>query len=153
MTNKEKFLQLVTEEDNKTFAEVKDRIKNRAMLKESQQICLKVLLKLDEIGWTQKQLAEAMDVTPQQVSKIVSGKENLTIQTQVKLQTILDIPILASYYENKLTKINELIVAFEKRLHKIEIQTSTPSFTYQATKVIWSGDSNFVNQNYLALLV
>ena len=52
MTNKEKFLQLVSGEDTKTIAEVKQRIKNRAMLRESQQIAIKVLMKLDESGWT-----------------------------------------------------------------------------------------------------
>lgn len=41
-----------------------------------------------------------MGVTPQQVSKIVSVKENLNLETQIKLQMLLDIPILASYYES-----------------------------------------------------
>ena len=45
-----------------------------------------------------------MHVTPQQISKIVSGKENLTIETQIKLQNILNIPILASFYENTATQ-------------------------------------------------
>lgn len=40
-----------------------------------------------------------MGVTPQQITKIVKGKENLTLDTQIKLQEILDIPILASYYD------------------------------------------------------
>jgi hypothetical protein len=43
MTNKEKFHQLVLEKDTKTLAAVKKIIKNRAMLRESQQIALKVL--------------------------------------------------------------------------------------------------------------
>jgi plasmid maintenance system antidote protein VapI len=60
-----------------------------------------VLNRLAELNWTQKRLAEAMEVSPQQISKIVSGKENLTIETQIKLQEILSIPILASYYESK----------------------------------------------------
>lgn len=58
MTNKEKFLQLVSDEDNNTLKEIKQRIKNRAMLRESQQIAIKVLMKLDELGWTQKDLAQ-----------------------------------------------------------------------------------------------
>ena len=103
MTNKEKFLQLVSQEDTKTLEENQRRIKNRFWLIESQQIALKVLMKLDDLGWSQKDLANAMEVTPQQVTKIVSGKENLTIETQIKLQNILNIPILASYYENKIT--------------------------------------------------
>ncbi len=88
MTNKEKFLQLVSGEDTKTIAEVKQRIKNREMLLESQHIALKVLMKLDDLGWAQKDLAKAMGVSPQQITKIVSGKENMTIETQIKLQNI-----------------------------------------------------------------
>lgn len=70
------------------------------MLLESQKIAVKVLMRLDELKWSQKYLAEIMGVSPQQISKIVRGTENMTIETQLKLQTILKIPVLASYYEN-----------------------------------------------------
>lgn len=99
MTNKEKFLALVSKEKTDTLEKNRERIKNRVMLRESQQIAIKVLMKLDEIGWSQKDLAQAMNVKPQQITKIVSGKENLTIDTQIKLQNILNIPILASYFD------------------------------------------------------
>ncbi|MDD3700325.1 MAG: helix-turn-helix transcriptional regulator [Bacteroidales bacterium] len=120
MTNKEKFLQLVSEEDTKTLTEVSARIKDRAMLRESQQIALKVLLKLDDLGWSQKDLAKELGITPQQITKIVSGKENLTLKTQIKLQNILDIPILASYYERKTAQTEEMILSVEERRDKIE---------------------------------
>jgi len=136
MTNKNKFNQLVSGEDNRTLADVNKRIKNRAMLRESQQIALKVLMKLDEFGWSQKDLAKAMEVTPQQITKIVSGKENLTIETQIKLQHILDIPVLASYYENKMTEIDQRIVTFEKRVDKMVVQSIEYSNNYQSTKVL-----------------
>ena len=136
MTNKDKFNQLVSGEDNRTLADVKKRIKNRAMLRESQQIALKVLMKLDDFGWSQKDLAKAMEVTPQQITKIVSGKENLTIETQIKLQHILDIPVLASYYENKMTEIDQRIVTFEKRVDKMVVQAIEYSNNYQSTKVL-----------------
>ena len=136
MTNKDKFNQLVSGEDNSTLADVKKRIKNRAMLRESQQIALKVLMKLDDFGWSQKDLAKAMDVTPQQITKIVSGKENLTIETQIKLQHILDIPVLASYYENKMTEMDQRIVTFEKRVDKMVVQAIEYSNNYQSTKVL-----------------
>jgi DNA-binding XRE family transcriptional regulator len=122
MTNKEKFLQLVSDEDNNTLKEIKERIKNRAMLRESQQIAIKVLMKLDELGWTQKVLAQKMEVSPQQITKIVSGKENLTIETQIKLQNILDIPILATYYENKEKEKVEYIFNVQKKVVNIEKQ-------------------------------
>lgn len=104
MTNKEKFLKLVSKEKTDTLEKNEERIKNRAMLRESQKIALKVLMKLDKLNWSQRDLAEEMGVSPQQINKIVSGKENLSIETQIKLQTILDIPILASYYEDKMNE-------------------------------------------------
>lgn len=136
MTNKDKFNQLVSGEDYRTLADVKNRIKNRAMLRESQQIALKVLMKLDDFGWSQKDLAKAMEVTPQQITKIVSGKENLTIETQIKLQHILDIPVLASYYENKMTEMDQRIVTFEKRVDKMVVQAIEYSNNYQSTEVL-----------------
>lgn len=122
MTNKENFLALVSEDNSKTIERNKERIRNRAMLRESQQIALKILLKLDDLGWTQKGLAEKMNVSPQQISKIVSGKENLTIETQIKLQNILDIPILASYYEKETEKLEGMTLSFEERIDKIVAQ-------------------------------
>jgi transcriptional regulator with XRE-family HTH domain len=105
MTNKDKFLSLVNGEQSDITSLVKERIRNRAMLRESQAIALKVLMKLDELKWSQRKLANEMGVSPQQISKIVSGNENLTLDTQVRLQQILDIPILASYHEVKAEEI------------------------------------------------
>lgn len=101
MTNKEKFLALVTEKDTSFLEELNKRKENREMLRESQSIAFKILFRLDELGWSQKDLAEAMKVSPQQINKIVKGTENLTLETQVKLQSVLKIAILASYDEKK----------------------------------------------------
>jgi transcriptional regulator with XRE-family HTH domain len=65
-----------------------------------------MLTKLDDLGWSQRRLAKELNVSAQQVNKIVKGKENLTLETQVKLQQVLDIPILASYYENKIEEFS-----------------------------------------------
>lgn len=98
--NKEKFLDLVSKEPNNTSARNKERIAKRAMLRESRNIAFKVLERLDELNWKQKDLAKAMGVSAPYVNKLVKGKENFTLETLVKLQQILDIPILASYQEN-----------------------------------------------------
>ncbi len=111
MSNKEKFIALVSPETTNTVAKNRDRIKNRAMLRESQNIALKVLDKLEEIRWSQRKLAIEMGVTPQQITKIVKGQENLTLETQIKLQTILKIPILASYYDSIEEKgVSEVVI-------------------------------------------
>ncbi|MBP6447449.1 MAG: helix-turn-helix transcriptional regulator [Saprospiraceae bacterium] len=136
MTNKEKFLALVSEEDDRTMVQNTWRIKNRSMLRESQKIALKVLTKLDELGWSQRDLAEKMEVSPQQISKIVSGKENLTIDTQIKLQNILDIPILASYYEHKINNVKEKIMTVENRVAIIIAQTDDIKANYIACKAV-----------------
>jgi hypothetical protein len=52
------------------------------------------------------------------------------------LQHILDIPVLASYYENKMTEIDQRIVTFEKRVDKMVVQTIEYSNNYQSTKVL-----------------
>ena len=48
-TKKEEFKALVSKERTNTVSRNKERIKNRARLRESQQIALKVLTKLDEL--------------------------------------------------------------------------------------------------------
>ncbi len=136
MTNKEKFLTLVSKEKTNTLEKNKERIRNRAMLRESQQIAIKVLKKLDELNWTQKDLAKAMEVSPQQINKIVRGQENLTLGTLRKLQDLLDIPVLASYYETKINTLQELILTIEKRVQKFDAYTSQVTGNYISTKVI-----------------
>lgn len=144
MTNKDKFLQLVSVEDTKTLAEIKKRIKNRAMLRESQKIALKVLLKLDELNWSQKDLAEKMNVSPQQINKIVSGKENLTLETIIKLQNILDIPVLATYYDKPKNQIKELTINTDSK-YKV---SSTPMFNYEINSKSFQMDYNQSSGSY-----
>lgn len=136
-TNKEKFLALVSPEDSGTLQKNKERIKNRAMLRESRQIAKKVLARLDELARTQKDLAEELGVSPQQVSKIVSGKENLTIETLVKLQEVLNIPLLATYFEDKMSQYEEKVLySIERRIEDFRAaETAKLSFNYQETSV------------------
>ena len=119
MSNKENFLKLVSYEKTPTVESVKERMRNRDMLHESKQIALKVLVKLDEVGWSQKDLANKMGVSPQQINKIVSGKENLTLETLVKLQNLLNIPLLATYNESDVNKSEEIVSSIEKKRERI----------------------------------
>ena len=43
---------------------------------------------------SQKLLAEKLDVSPQQVSKILKGTENLTLQTITQIETVLGIKLI-----------------------------------------------------------
>lgn len=95
-TNKEKFLSLVTGEDKTLLKDIEKRNRNKAMLRESKRIATMILVKLDKLGWTQKTLSEKMGVSPQQINKIVRGQENLTLDTLLRLQEVLDVQILAT---------------------------------------------------------
>jgi ribosome-binding protein aMBF1 (putative translation factor) len=100
-TNREKFLELVSDIDIKAEERINWRIANRPWLRASQDIAFDILEKLDDLNWTQKDLAEKMGVSPQYINKIVKGSENFTLESLIKLQEILDIPILASYFKGK----------------------------------------------------
>lgn len=147
-TNKEKFLALVSKEKTDTLEKNSERIKNRAMLRESQKIAIKVLKKLEETGWSQKDLANAMNVSPQQVNKIVKGQENLTLETQIRLQNILGIPVLASFYEEKADRAGEFILIVEKSLQQFETVVGQVSDNYQAAKIIKMECNYFSNEYF-----
>lgn len=75
------------------------RRENASWLRHSQQIAVKVLLKMKELHLTQKALAERMNCTQQYVSKILKGKENLSLDTMTKLENALEINLVYSETE------------------------------------------------------
>lgn len=95
MSNKEKFLALVSKEETKTVERAKARLAHKKHSKLSNLIAFEILERLDELGWKQKDLAEKMDVSPQQVNKWVKGSENFTIETLVNLSEVLGVELIA----------------------------------------------------------
>jgi transcriptional regulator with XRE-family HTH domain len=128
MKNRENFDKLVSENTNPTLERIKERIKNRALIRESQKTALKILTKLDELGWTQIRLATVMQVSPQYVNKIVKGKENLTTETMLQIQEILDIPLLASYYEDKKKQADMPVLKFAERFRIVNPEAITQNY-------------------------
>ena len=66
---------------------------NKAWLRRSQSVAIKMLDKMDEMGWTQQQVADKLGCTQQYVSKIVKGSENLSLEMLSKIEDCLDIVI------------------------------------------------------------
>lgn len=148
MSNIEKFTALVSSEKTNTIAKNRDRIKNRAMLRESQNIALKVLDRLDELHWTQKKLAQELGVSPQQVTKIVKGQENLTLETQIKLQDILDIPILASYFEKNKEKSTSNVAITTTAKYLAPKMKSSSGATILSAKKEFKMEYNPISEKY-----
>ena len=73
---------------------LKDRTDNRQWLPYSEKIASRTAKAITEQHISQRQLAERMGCSPQYVSRILKGKENLSLETICKLESALNEPIL-----------------------------------------------------------
>lgn len=101
----EDFLAKVEDDGGQWLKKARYRRANRDWLRKSQNIAIRVLGTLKERGIQQKELAEALDVSPQQVSKIVKGKQNLTLQTIAKLEQVLGISLIEVPHRSDSVKV------------------------------------------------
>ena len=60
----------------------------------SQMIANIMSARMKELGMTQKMLAEKMNCTQQYISKILKGRENLSLEAISKIENALDINFL-----------------------------------------------------------
>jgi ribosome-binding protein aMBF1 (putative translation factor) len=91
---KEKLSNLASDRPSDWKAKTKYRRENREWLRKSAAIAVQILDALKAQDLSQKDLAERMNVSPQQVNKIVKGKENLTLETISNLEIALGIQII-----------------------------------------------------------
>lgn len=74
--------------------EAERRQVDKEWLRYSQNIAIKMLDKMDELGLTQKMLAERMGCSQQYVSKVLRGRENLSLETLCKIENALNLQIV-----------------------------------------------------------
>src|SRR5580658_1595865 len=98
---KEKLSKLSSNQSSEWKAKAQYRRENREWLRKSAAIAIRVLDTLKALNLSQKELAERMNISPQQISKIVKGQENLTLETISKLEIALGIQILEEAPESK----------------------------------------------------
>ena len=67
---------------------------NKSWLRHSQNIAMLMLDSMEELGMSQKQLAEKMNCSPQYISKVLRGRENLSLETLTKIENALEISII-----------------------------------------------------------
>jgi ribosome-binding protein aMBF1 (putative translation factor) len=82
---------------------------NRSWLKKSADIALRVLDILDEKRMSQNDLAGKLKVTRQQVSKMLKGQENLTLETISKLEEVLGIGLVKVLNEKEGTAVSHCL--------------------------------------------
>ena len=78
------------------LGEVKNIMENKSedWICHSQAIAAIMSNRMEELGMTQRALAEKMNCTQQYVSKVLKGRENLSLETLCKIENALDIKIL-----------------------------------------------------------
>ncbi len=123
----EKLQNIVSSAPSKWREEARYRKKNKSWLKRSQVIALKILTTLREMGWSQKQLAEKMDISPQTVNKWVKGRENFTLETISKLEDALRIELMQVVGTKSKTLIKSYSIALPK-------PKNTENFTIEMNK-------------------
>lgn len=67
---------------------------NQGWLPYSRKIAIQIAMALEEQHLTQKQLAECMGCSPQYISRLLKGEENLSLETIYKLEQALNLSIL-----------------------------------------------------------
>ena len=78
------------------LGEVKNIMENKRedWVCHSQAIAATMSDRMEELGMTQRALAEKMNCTQQYVSKVLKGRENLSLETLCKIENALGIKIL-----------------------------------------------------------
>jgi ribosome-binding protein aMBF1 (putative translation factor) len=69
-------------------------IANEDWLNKSARIAVKILRTIRAKNIIQVQLAEMLNVSPQQINNIVKGQENLTLETISKIEKVLNITLI-----------------------------------------------------------
>ena len=92
---KKKIADLVSESSQSSWKEkVEWRKANKAWLRKSADIALRILDALENLEWTKAKLAEKLEVSPQQVSKYVKGEENFKLETLCRLEKVLGVELV-----------------------------------------------------------
>lgn len=96
----EKLNELTTGKKSQWIQDAQEREQSAKQLRRSQLIALKILRKIrsnkeeDVKPRTQVELAEMLNVSPQQVNKWVKGKGNYTMETIDRIEEVLDIELI-----------------------------------------------------------
>ncbi|MFM9839199.1 MAG: helix-turn-helix transcriptional regulator [Cyclobacteriaceae bacterium] len=110
------------------------RSSNESWLDASFRIAVEILEALRVQKMTQKDLAEKVGVSAQQINKIVKGTENLTLETIYKIEEALGIKLmdnLVSYFGHSSAKFN---YSSYGKIHKSGLSYSRSYPDYQEPK-------------------
>ena len=153
MNNQNKGLSKITISNNSEWAERANyRIKNRKWLGYSGKVALRILAAIEDTpGMNQKKLAELAEVSQQQISKIVKGKENLTLQTIAKFSEILGLELISfpSFkYNHGISRINIIVAGNDYVKLNVGSYNNTQFVSYSNSLVLNGSTMQAVNSAF-----
>ena len=115
---------------------------NKQWLKNSAKVAIKLNRALRDQGLSQNDLADRLNVTKQQVSKWLKGKENLTFQTVSKLELVLGIKLMTIISPEEIQAMIEKEVLEARRTWtktldylKRDLAIKAPEASYSSSKL------------------
>lgn len=87
------------------------RRNNREWIRKSQRIAMTILNWMEENNISQKELAESLGVSPQYISKLLKGSENLSLETITKLENVTNIEFIR---QNSYVSTQRLDISWNK---------------------------------------
>lgn len=133
--NLDKLTKIAKPRSEEELEQARIRKENKEWIRISQDIALNIHFYLKQLNISQKELAHRMGVTPPYIGKLLKGKENMTIETICKLQTILNKELIA--------------VLTPKELKQTVSKSSMTTFIDSASSIVYSDKGNSFNE-YLA---
>lgn len=120
------------------------REQNGTWLNKSAEIALNVISVLKKQGKTKKDLAKEMGVSPQNISKLLSGNANLCLETISKIEYILNI--------NLINVVDDVLQDEDSKFKydkKVNIFISLSNGISEWQNKYLKVENNFVNKNYI----
>ena len=157
--NLENFQKLVSNENSGWLDKFLHYKANQKILDRSSKVAVNVLEALRERKMTQKDLAEKMNVSAQQINKIVRGQQNLTFGTIGKLEDALGINLIEIIEFKSINEIktNAVVIKANKESQSDEIllekfETNPFSNNFKKKKstnmsVVYSKSKELMNYN------
>lgn len=129
--NLENFEKLVSNENSSWLDNFLHYKENQKWLDNSSKIAINVLEVLKCKKLSQKDLAEKMNVSAQQINKIVRGKQNLTFETIAKLETALEISLMEIIEYKAINEIKTNATVFKAAKKTISEEIALEPFGIQ----------------------
>ena len=138
--NVEKLKQIARPMNDTERSQMEFRQENRDWLRLSAMFALKLRRIMEIDGITQSELASRMGVSPAQVTKILSGKENLQLKTIAKVNAAIGRDVVDFSIDERITVKNDV----DRTCILTAINSFTPACGKPYRRMYFNG-SSFLN--------